>query len=193
MEKNRLEAFSDGVLAIIITIMVLELKAPESYEWKELQTLWPKFLAYLLSFTYVSIYWINHHHLFQSVSKVDGKVLWINLLLLFCLSLVPFAADWMGENHFASNPVMLYGIVLSLSGLSFVLLFKQLHSLHEKESVFHKAIGNSRKSTISSIIQITGIAAAYLYPLLGMLCYTGVAIWWIMPNKKIEELLDKEK
>lgn len=189
MEKNRLEAFSDGVFAIIVTIMVLELKAPEGYEWKELLVLWPKFSAYLLSFIYVGIYWVNHHYLFQVVSKINGKIVWANLFLLLSLSLVPFVTDWMGENHFHSNTVMLYGAVISLSGLIFSLLFNQLKKIHNKDDLFHKAIKNNKKSTISNILQIIGIAIAYFSPSLAMLCHAIVAIWWIIPNEKIEELL----
>ena len=195
MGKGRLEAFSDGVLAIIITIMVLELKAPEeNAEWSELVKLWPKFLAYLLSFIYVGIYWINHHHLFHSVTRVNGVVLWANLALLFCLSLVPFAADWMGETSFSANPVMLYGMVLVLCGICYKILYRALYHIHDEDSVLHLASEKkgALKATISINLQIAGVIVAYFYPSAGMVLYAIVVIWWVVPNRKVEDLLKSE-
>lgn len=142
MKKGRVEAFSDGVLAIIVTIMVLELKVPEGAEWSDLFTLLPKFLSYILSFMMVIIYWNNHHHIFQTVEKVNGKVLLANGFLLFFLSLIPFATAWMGENHFASKPVILMGIVLLLSGTAYLVLTKVIASSHGKDSVLAKILEN---------------------------------------------------
>ena len=145
MNKGRLEAFSDGVFAIIITIMVLELRVPEGGTFEDLKPLIPKFISYILSFTYVAIYWNNHHHMFQLVKHVNGKVLWRNMFLLFCLSLVPFVTAWMGENHFSASPTALYGIVLAMAGIAYYFLIHSLIKLHGEDSLLATSIGDDFK------------------------------------------------
>jgi uncharacterized membrane protein len=192
MNKNRLEAFSDGVLAIIVTIMVLELKAPHGTEWYNLSELAPKFLSYLFSFIMVWIYWNNHHHLFQSVQKVNGKVLLANGFLLFCLSLQPFVTAWMGENHFARNPVILMTVVLLLSAIAYTILTFTLIELHGKDSVLRKAIESDKKGKISTLAYIIAIPLAYIHPLISCGIFGFVGIMWLIPDKRIEKALKKE-
>jgi uncharacterized membrane protein len=189
MSKNRLEAFSDGVLAIIITIMVLELRPPEGAGLDDLLDLLPTFLSYTLSFVFVGIYWNNHHHLFQVVSRVDGRVLWANLHLLFWLSLVPFATAWMGEHGFTSGPVALYGLVLLLAGLAYFLLVRALLARHGRESVLARAIGSDRKGLLSLVLYTTAIAAAPGRPLWACAIYVLVAVIWLIPDRRIERHL----
>lgn len=155
MSKGRLEAFSDGVFAIIITIMVLELHPPEGTSFEALKPVLPKFISYVLSFVYIAIYWNNHHHLFQAVKYVNGKVLWSNIFLLFCLSLAPFVTAWMGENHFSASPVALYGIVLLMAALSYPILLQSLINLHGKDSILATSIGNDFKGKASIAIYCT--------------------------------------
>jgi uncharacterized membrane protein len=190
MQKNRLEAFSDGVIAIIITIMVLELKVPHEADWVALQSLLPVFLVYVLSFVYVAIYWNNHHHLFHAVEHVTGGVLWANIHLLFWLSLVPFVTGWMGENHFAKWPVALYGIVLICAGCAYALLVRTLLAHKNKNPQLAKAIGRDLKGQISIVIYAAGIAAAFVHTLLACALYAGVAIIWLIPDRRIEKTLD---
>ncbi len=161
MSKGRLEAFSDGVFAILITIMVLELHAPEGNTFEALKPLLPKFISYILSFIYVAIYWNNHHHMFQIVKHVNGKVLWCNTLLLFCISLIPFVTAWMGENHFNASPVALYGIVLLMASLSYPLLLFSLIQVNGKGSLLAKSIGRDFKGKISIAIYIAGILISF--------------------------------
>ncbi|GAB4417138.1 MAG: TMEM175 family protein [Bacteriovoracaceae bacterium] len=187
MYKGRLEAFSDGVLAIIITIMVLEIKVPHDASWATLFKLAPVFFSYVLSFIYVGIYWNNHHHLFQSVKKVDGKVLWANLGLLFSLSLVPFASGWMGANNFEDNTVTLYGIILLMAAFSYYLLTVSLLKSHDRESVIAKAIGNKIKERISLGLYISGVFLSYWYPRVSFSFYVFVAILWLIPDSRIEK------
>lgn len=189
MSKNRLEAFSDGVLAIIVTIMVLEMKAPHGAEWENLLELVPKFLSYLFSFIMVWIYWNNHHHLFQTVGKVSGKVLLANGFLLFCLSLQPFVTAWMGENHFARNPVILMSVVLLLSGVAYTILTFTLIKLNGKDSVLGKAIESDKdkKSMISILAYVAAIPLAYVDPLISCGIFAVVAIMWLIPDKRIEK------
>jgi uncharacterized membrane protein len=189
MHKGRLEAFSDGVIAILITIMVLELRAPLSSSWTSLIPLIPVFLSYLLSFIFLGIYWNNHHHLFQASEHVDGGVLWANLHLLFWLSMVPFVTAWMGENHFAANPVALYGVVLFMAAIAYFILVHALIPLHHPESVLRTAVGNDFKGKISVVIYLTGIVAAFVASPIALILYAVVAIIWLLPDRRIEKTL----
>ncbi|MCJ0742982.1 TMEM175 family protein [Pedobacter montanisoli] len=189
MQTNRLEAFSDGVLAIIITIMVLELKVPEGYSFRTLAPLFPKILSYVLSFLYVGIYWNNHHHLFHIIEKVNGKILWANLNLLFWLSLLPFATAWMGENHFEKNPVAVYGIILVMAAIAFLILEKYAIAHEGKDSKLSVAIRSGFKEKGSVVLYIAGIAVSFFYPLLSLLFYYIVAMMWLIPDKRIEKTL----
>ncbi|MRJ09908.1 DUF1211 domain-containing protein [Ornithobacterium rhinotracheale] len=189
MITSRLEAFSDGVLAIVITIMVLEMKAPEGAEFESLKPIIPKFLSYILSFIYVGIYWNNHHHLFQAIEKIDGKVLWSNLFMLFTLSLIPFTTAWVGENHLDKNPVTLYGVNLLFCAIAYVILEKTVLNVEGKSSRIGKALENKNKEYLSLACYIIGALSAYFYPAIGMICYTIVAIIWLVPDKRIEKIL----
>ncbi|MCC7144178.1 MAG: DUF1211 domain-containing protein [Candidatus Eisenbacteria bacterium] len=189
MTKGRLEAFSDGVLAIIITIMVLELKVPHGAEWADLQPLAPKFLSYVLSFVYIGIYWNNHHHLWQAAGRVNGATLWANLHLLFWLSLVPFTTGWMGENHFAPLPTALYGVTLLAAGTAYYILVRAMLAHHGAGSPLQKAIGNDFKGKISLVIYAMAIPLAFIQPGIAGLCYAGVAVLWLVPDRRIESAL----
>ncbi len=189
MHKGRLEAFSDGVIAIIITIMVLEMKVPHGTELHELLPLWPVFLSYVLSFVYVGIYWNNHHHLFQAVKHVKGGVLWANLHLLFWLSLFPFVTGWMGENHFAPTTVALYGGVLIMAGIAYYILVRCLLACHEEASVLRKAIGSDFKGIVSVVMYAVGIPIACKLPWLALAIYFSTAIIWLVPDRRIERKL----
>jgi uncharacterized membrane protein len=186
MTKGRLEAFSDGVLAIIITIMVLELKAPSTDSIGSLRHLWPELLSYLLSFGVVGIYWNNHHHMLHAAHKISGSVLWANLHLLFWLSLLPFATAWMGKNHFAALPVALYGVILLMAALSYFLLAQCLRNIHGSESAFTKALGNNTKGKISLVIYTVGIGISIVQPYMGFILYLLVAVYWIIPDRRFE-------
>lgn len=190
MKTGRLEAFSDGVLAIIITIMVLEIKVPHGSDFSNLQPLIPKFLSYLLSFIYIGIYWNNHHHLFHAVVKVNGKVLWANLFLLFSLSLIPFSTAWMGENNFDKTPVLVYGLNLLFSALFFVILEKSAIKNEGDNSKIALALHSSTKEYSSIIIYITGAVLSFFYPFLAVICYIIVALIWIVPDRRIEKQLN---
>ena len=192
MGKGRLEAFSDGVFAILITIMVLELHAPEGNTFEALKPLLPKFISYILSFIYVAIYWNNHHHTFQAVKHVNGKVLWCNTLLLFCISLIPFVTAWMGENHFSASPVALYGIVLLMCALSYPVLLRSLIKLHGKDSLLATSIGNDFKGKISIAIYIIGILISFFNSWISFALYCLVAIIWFIPDRRIEKRIGKE-
>ena len=187
MGKGRLEAFSDGVLAIIITIMVLEMKVPHGENLQDLVPLIPIFISYILSFIYIGIYWNNHHHLMQIVHKVSGAVLWSNIHLLFWLSLVPFATAWMGENHFSKWPVILYGFVLMMAGVAYYILAHCLISIHGKESDLAIAIGKDKKGIISVILYIAGIGSAFINSWIGFAIYIVVALMWLIPDRRIEK------
>ncbi len=189
MKKSRLEAFSDGVLAIIITIMVLELKVPSEPTLAALWPLWPKFLSYLMSFVFIGIYWNNHHHLWQVVEQVNGAVLWANLHLLFWLSLVPFVTAWMGENHFAAAPVALYGVVLLGGSCAYYVLVQLLLHSHSHESLLARAMGNDFKGRVSVWIYVAAIAMAFRWPWLAGMCYATVAIIWLLPDRRVEKAL----
>jgi uncharacterized membrane protein len=189
MERGRLEAFSDGVIAILITIMVLELRPPAGADLAALVPLIPIFLCYVLSFVYLAIYWNNHHHLFQAVRRVNGRVLWTNMHLLFWLSLVPFVTAWMGENHFAAWPVALYGVVLLLAACAYYLLVRSLLALHEKDSTLAVALGSDFKGKISIVIYAVAIPLAFIVPLLSCALYILVAVIWFIPDRRIERVL----
>jgi uncharacterized membrane protein len=194
MNKNRLEAFSDGVIAILITIMVLELKVPHSPDFSALLPLWPVFMSYVLSFIYIGIYWNNHHHLMHAVKEVNGGVLWANLHLLFWLSLIPFVTAWMGENHFETGPVVAYGFVLFMCASAYSLLVRRLIAHHDKNTTLAKAVGNDRKGKISIVLYLAGIALAWFAAWLGFLVYVGVAVMWLIPDRRIErKVVDEER
>jgi len=187
MTTSRLEAFSDGVIAVIITIMVLELKVPESTEWSAIKALLPKFASYVLSFLYVGIYWNNHHHLLNSAHKINGKIMWSNLFFLFSLSLTPFSTAWMGEHHFEKNTMILYGSALILNAISYAVLSFQILKEEGKDSDFSKAIKGSFKEKISIILYLGGICASFIHPYLALSFYYLVALIWIIPDKRLEE------
>ncbi|MCA9872764.1 MAG: DUF1211 domain-containing protein [Anaerolineales bacterium] len=189
MERGRLEAFSDGVIAIIITIMVLEMRAPEGAALAVLRPLIPKFLSYVLSFVFLGIYWSNHHHLFQAVERVNGRVLWANLHLLFWLSLVPFVTAWMGENQFAAWPVALYGVVLLCSAVAYFILSRSLVSLHGADSVLATAVGSDFKGQVSLVIYLLAIPLAFVNSWLAGGLYVLVAVMWLIPDRRIEDIL----
>jgi len=189
MSKNRLEAFSDGVLAIIITIMVLELAVPRGADLSILKPLIPKFLSYVLSFVFLGIYWNNHHHLFQAVEQVKGGALWANLHLLFWLSLVPFVTGWMGENNFAPWPVALYGIVLLFAAIAYFILTRALLSIHEKDSVLATALGGDFKGKISIVIYLLAIPLAFISSWAAGGLYVFVEVIWLIPDRRIENII----
>lgn len=186
MHKARLEAFSDGVIAIIITIMVLELKVPHDTGIAALRPLIPVFLSYVLSFVFVGIYWNNHHHMLQAAERVNGPILWANLHLLFWLSLVPFVTGWMGENHFAPVPVALYGCVLLMAGVAYTVLTRVLIAHHGNESVLAVAVGSDHKGKASIAMYAAAIPLAFVSPALSGGLYVLVAILWLVPDRRIE-------
>ncbi|HEU4869951.1 MAG TPA: TMEM175 family protein [Pyrinomonadaceae bacterium] len=185
MNKNRLEAFSDGVIAILITIMVLELRIPEGADWKALASIYPVFLTYVLSFIYLGIYWNNHHHLLQATEHVDGRALWANLHLLFWLSLIPFVTAWMGENNFSQWPVALYGAVLLLAAIAYTILVWALLAAPGNE-LLAEALGSDFKGKISMVIYGVAIPLAFVKPWISCLVYIGVAAMWLIPDRRIE-------
>jgi len=189
MGPGRLEAFSDGVIAIIITIMVLELKVPEGHELSDLWPIWPKFYSYILSFIYVGIYWNNHHHLMKVVKTVNGAVLWANMHLLFWLSVIPFATAWVGESHFAAAPLAVYGGVMLMSAIAYYILVRALLAAHGTESLLKTAIGRDVKGLISPAIYILAIIASAFAPLVSALLYLAVAIMWLIPDRRISSRL----
>ena len=190
MHKQRLEAFSDGVIAIIITIMVLELKVPHGESLNDLLSLLPVFIGHILSFIYVGIYWNNHHHMFQAVQKVNGKVLWANTHLLFWLSLVPFTTGWMGEHNMASGPVLLYGVNLLMCALAYTILTKTLISHHGPKSTLANAIGPDKKGFTSMGLYVAAVAIAYWMPIVSYILYATVAFIWLIPDTRIEKKLE---
>jgi len=193
MGKGRLEAFSDGVIAIIITIMVLELKVPHGETLDLLKPMMPVLTSYILSFIFVAIYWNNHHHLMHAAQHVNGSVLWANVHLLFWLSIIPFVTGWMGENHFATWPVALYGMVLLLCGLAYTILTIQLRKLHGPGSTIALAIGKDKKGYLSLVLYAVGITLAFVNNWLGFSCYVVVAAMWFIPDKRIEKVMVQEK
>lgn len=189
MEKNRLEAFSDGVIAIIITIMVLEMKVPHGSDFASLKPLLPVFLSYVLSFVYVGIYWNNHHHMLQTAKHVTGGILWANLHLLFWLSLFPFVTGWMGENHFAVMPSALYGLVLLMAAIAYLILQNTIIASQGENSLLGKAVGRDCKSKLSSLLYVAGVVAAFYSPILSGLIYAAVALMWLIPDSRIERVI----
>ena len=186
MSKVRLEAFSDGVLAIVITIMVLELKVPHEGDLHALAALWPVFLSYILSFIIVGIYWNNHHHLLHSVKQVTGAVLWANLHLLFWLSLMPFGTGWMGENHFAPLTVSLYGVVLVMAGVAYTILLRTLIGSHGHQSEIATRVGADLKGKISIGLYLAGIPLAFVSEWISLALYAAVAVIWFIPDRRFE-------
>jgi uncharacterized membrane protein len=189
MEKDRLLAFSDGVIAIIITIMVLELKAPHGATWADLAPLAPVFSSYVLSFTFVAIYWNNHHHLLYTVSRVNGTILWANMHLLFWLSLIPFATAWAGENHFAPVPTAVYGIAFLMPGCAYYLLKEAMIRLEGPDSTLARALGRDLKGKISLVFYAAGVALAFVNPWLAIAVYLLVALMWLIPDRRIERTI----
>ena len=198
MQTNRLEAFSDGVLAIIITIMVLELKVPSHTEGQEanlaaLQKLWPIFLSYVLSFIYVGIYWNNHHHLLHTAQRVSGGILWANLHLLFWLSLFPFATAWMGENHVAPTPTALYGVVLLMAAIAYYILQRTIMAQQGRDSLLASALGRDWKGKLSPVFYLAAIPLAFVNPWISTGLYAGMALLWLIPDRRIERALAEHK
>lgn len=189
MKKSRMEAFSDGVFAIIITIMVLELKVPHGTDLNSLIPLIPVFLSYVLSFVFLAIYWNNHHHLCQAIEKVNGSILWANIHLLFWLSLIPFVTGWMGENNFAPLPVALYGVVLLLDAIAYFILTLVLKAHHDEDSKLVKALGNDFKGKISVVIYVIAIPIAFVNSIIAALLYIVVALMWLIPDKRFERII----
>ncbi|RIV69918.1 TMEM175 family protein [Flagellimonas aequoris] len=189
MTKGRMEAFSDGVLAIIITIMVLEIKVPHGSNFNDLSPLLPIFLSYVLSFIYLGIYWNNHHHMMHTVKKVTGKILWANLHLLFWLSLVPFVTGWMGENHFATEPMALYGFILLMAAIAYFFLQNSIIKSQGKDSILKNAVGKDLKGKLSPMFYIIGITMAWVSVWFSGAMFVLVAIIWLVPDKRIERIL----
>lgn len=189
MGKTRLEAFSDGVIAILITIMVLEMKVPHGGTLEVLLPVWPVLLSYVLSFVYVGIYWNNHHHMLHTCRKVTGGILWANLHLLFWLSLIPFASGWVGENHFASAPAALYGFVLLMSSIAYFILQQQIIATQGEDSILKKAVGSDWKGKLSPLTYAVAIPLAFWFPLLSMALYVLMALIWLIPDRRIEKIL----
>jgi len=185
--KNRLEAFSDGVIAIIITIMVLEMKVPHGDSLATLAPLIPVFLSYILSFVYIGIYWNNHHHMLHACTRVSGGVLWANLHLLFWLSLFPFATGWMGENHFAATPSALYGVVLLAAAIAYWILQQTIIAAEGAESPLKAAVGTDWKGKLSPLIYLVGIASTFWWPWVAQALYVAVAAVWLVPDRRIEK------
>jgi uncharacterized membrane protein len=192
MGKDRLAAFSDGVIAIIITIMVLELRVPHGADWAALTAIAPNLVTYVLSFVYVAIYWNNHHHLLHTVTRVDGLILWANSFLLFCLSIIPVATAWMGQNLLAPVPTAVYGAALLLPAIAYYLLVKAIIHRHGEDSVLAKAIGNDFKGRISLVLYSAGIVLAFVSPWLSVGLYVLVAIMWLVPDRRIEGTIRRE-
>jgi uncharacterized membrane protein len=191
MDKGRMEAFSDGVLAIIITIMVLELRAPHGTDVAALRPLLPVLLSYILSFVYLGIYWNNHPHLLHVTSRVGGSILWANLHLLFWLSLVPFVTGWMGENHFAPTPTALYGVVLLMAGIAYFILERAILAREGPGSVLRAAVGRDLKGKISPLLYLIAIPAAFVHQAIAGAIYVGVALMWLVPDRRIERMLEQ--
>lgn len=192
MNKSRLEAFSDGVIAIIITIMVLGIEVPEQINWEGILALWPRFFSYALSFIYAGIYWNNHHHTFQAVKNgVNGKILWANLNLLFWLSLMPLSTGWMGQHAFSKVPVIFYGLILLMCAIAYFIMMTQLKINEGENSVIAIAVGNDFKGKISIVLYIAGMLLAIFNSLLGFSLYVIVAVIWLIPDKRIEKQYKK--
>ena len=193
MGKSRIEAFSDGVLAIIITIMVLELKVPHEPTLDALASLWPVITSYVLSFVYIGIYWNNHHHMLHATQRISGGVLWANLHLLFWLSLVPFVTGWMGENHFAALPTALYGVVLLMAAIAYWILQRAIMAVQGPDSLLRTAVGTDLKGKLSPLLYIAGIGLAFVDARLGGGMYVLVALMWLVPDRRIERALGRSE
>jgi uncharacterized membrane protein len=191
VDKGRLEAFSDGVIAVIITIMVLELKVPHGADLAALRPLIPAFLSYVLSFAYVGIYWNNHHHMLQACHRVNGRILWANLYLLFWMSLVPVVTGWMGDNHNATVPVALYGSVLLLTGIAYLILSRELITLHGDKSPLALALGRDDKGKVSLMLYAVAIGLAFVNTWIALAIYAFVALMWIAPDPRIEKRISE--
>ncbi len=191
MTKNRLEAFSDGVLAIVITIMVLEMKVPHDASWEALRELWPVFFSYVMSFVYVGIYWNNHHHMMHVAGRINGGILWANLHLLFWLSLFPFCSGWLGENHFAQAPASIYGIVLLMAALAYTVLQNMLIAAQGPESKLRAAVGKDIKGKLSLALYLAGIGLAFVNQWIAVAIYAAVALMWLVPDRRIEKHADQ--
>ena len=189
MSKGRLEAFSDGVIAILITIMVLELRTPHGHDFAALASMWPKFAIYAVSFAFLAIYWLNHHHMLQATRHVDGRILWANMHLLFWLSLFPFATAWTGESHFAPLPVAVYGVVQLLAGCAYYILSRLLVARHGAESPLARAMGRDRKGRISMGLYVVAVAVAFAAPYVSCAIFVSVMIMWLVPDRRIEKVL----
>ena len=189
MKKGRLEAFSDGVIAILITIMVLELRIPHGADWESLRPILPVFLTYVLSFIYLAIYWNNHHHMLQATEQINGKILWANMHLLFWLSLIPFATGWMGENHFAPLPTALYGAVLLAAAIAYYVLQTTIISHQGSNSKLKAAIGNDIKGKLSPVFYVVAIPLAFVNHWISTALYVAVALMWLIPDRRIESKL----
>ena len=192
MEKDRLSAFSDGVIAIIITIMVLELKVPHETDWAALHELWPVFISYVMSFIYVAIYWHNHHHLLYTVDQVDGLILWANSHLLFWLSLIPFATGWLGENYLAPLPTALYGVSLLMPAIAYYLLQLAIVRRQGKPSILARAIGADFKGKLSPFVYLTAIGMAFVQPWISIALFAVMAFVWLVPDRRIEAMLSAD-
>ena len=193
MSKTRLEAFSDGVIAILITIMVLELRVPSGENWVAVRPLLPVMMTYVLSFIFLSIYWTNHHHMLHATERINGAILWANLHLLFWLSLVPFVTGWMGENHFAPLPTALYGVVLLAASIAYKILFKAIVAEQGPHSKLAVAVGTDRKGTISTLLYVAAVPLAFVNRWLAYGIYVTVALMWLVPDRRIERELRKER
>ncbi len=193
MDKTRLETFSDGVIAILITIMILELKIPHGADLEALRPLFPVFVTYILSFVYLGIYWNNHHHMLQATRQINGKILWANLHLLFWLSLIPFVTGWMGENHFAPLPTAVYGINLLAASIAYYILQTLIVAEHEANAKLEAAIGNDLKGKISPLIYIAAIILAFVNQWISGALYVFVALMWLVPDRRIESKINQDK
>ncbi len=191
MGTSRMEAFSDGVLAVIITIMVLEMKVPQGADWAALATILPVFLVYMLSFINIGIYWNNHHHMLQAAKHTSGRAMWANLHLLFWLSLVPFVTGWMGENHFAALPTALYGTVLLMAAIAYTLLQNSLMAADGKRALLARAVGDDLKGKISIACYVLSIPLAFVNQILSDVLFVGVAVMWLVPDRRIERVNER--
>ena len=191
MGKDRLAAFSDGVMAVLITIMVLELRVPHGADWHVLAAVAPSFLTYVISFIYLAIYWNNHHHLLHTVSRVDGLILWANAHLLFWLSLIPAATAWLGDNLAAPVPVAVYGTALFMPAIAYYLLQRAILHRHGRHSMLAEALGRDFKGKVSPVLYAAGIGLAFVYPWVSVAIYVLVAVMWLVPDRRIEHTIDK--
>jgi uncharacterized membrane protein len=193
MNKSRLDAFSDGVLAIIITIMVLEIKVPHGNEFSDLRPLLPIFLSYILSFIYLGIYWNNHHHMMQTVEKVTGGILWANLHLLFWLSLIPFSTGWMGENNFSARPMALYGFILLMAAIAYFILQTRIIKIQGKDSILKKAVGKDMKGKLSPFLYLAAIGISWTNVWIAGSIYVFAALIWLIPDTRIEKVINNSR